>query len=239
VAVAQNQDINFSRDVIKIPTGDGAAIVFPFEGLEAIHLEFATSFLSSAMMARGDVHCDIFQRQGWCNCHDFFDVRVGIAEGRGIIFKDINGNYNVAGSPINIASRVMGLADEQQIIVSDHAFRNLIDMTEDISLEEKFRLHGKVEIKHGISIEMCQYIGTSEEDFINTNIPHVIKMRDNTDNSKSSSQSLEQQIEYIKLLGLMKELPAGILSSSDDYHNTEEVRGHLQAMVELLRARPS
>jgi len=29
---AQNMDVNFANDIIKIPTGDGAAIVFPFDG---------------------------------------------------------------------------------------------------------------------------------------------------------------------------------------------------------------
>lgn len=108
VSDSQKQSLNLLTDVIKIPTGDGAAIVFPFNGLQSIHLDFALSFLSNSVALRGDVTCDIFSKVGWCNCHTFFDVRIGVSDGKAIVFKDINGNYNLAGNTINIASRVMG-----------------------------------------------------------------------------------------------------------------------------------
>ena len=40
---AQKQELNFLNDIIKIPTGDGAAIVFPFQGMENIHLNFTSA----------------------------------------------------------------------------------------------------------------------------------------------------------------------------------------------------
>jgi hypothetical protein len=42
---AQKLDLNFANDIIKIPTGDGAAIIFPFQGLQNIHLTFAIHLL--------------------------------------------------------------------------------------------------------------------------------------------------------------------------------------------------
>jgi hypothetical protein len=63
-ATAQKQNINFANDVIKIPTGDGAAIAFPFEGFQTIHLRFAVEFLRSSVAARGDADCTIFENQG-------------------------------------------------------------------------------------------------------------------------------------------------------------------------------
>ena len=135
VSESQKQSLNLLTDVIKIPTGDGAAIVFPFSGLQSIHLDFALRFLCNSVGSRKDITCDIFEKQGWCNCHTFFDVRIGVSDGKAIVFKDINGNYNVAGNTINFASRVMGIADRQQVIFTKDSYNNLIDMTEDTTLE--------------------------------------------------------------------------------------------------------
>ena len=41
VEYAQANSLNFKTDIIRLPTGDGAAIVFTFDGLHDIHLEFA------------------------------------------------------------------------------------------------------------------------------------------------------------------------------------------------------
>src|SRR5690349_3378252 len=95
ISASQRQNLNLSTDIVKIPTGDGAAVVFPFQGLENIHLDFALSFLNCSVASRGDVVCEVFKKDGWCNCHDFFDVRIGVADGKAIVFKDINGNYNI------------------------------------------------------------------------------------------------------------------------------------------------
>lgn len=149
----QKLDLNFATDIIKTPTGDGAAIVFPFQGLQNIHLNFAVHLLSFVAANRQDVECHIFSENGWCNCHNFFDVRIGISDGKAIVFKDINNNYNVAGNPVNMASRVMGLGDRQQILLTEEAYQNLIDMTEDTTLESKFMSHGTMSVKHDIYME--------------------------------------------------------------------------------------
>ena len=170
---AQKRDLNFANDIIKIPTGDGAAIVFPFQGLQNIHLNFAVNLLSFVAANRHDVECQVFLENGWCNFHNFFDVRIGISEGKAIVFKDINDNYNVAGNPINMASRVMGLGDRQQILLTEEAYKNMIDMTEDTTLESKFVSHGMMQVKHDIGIGIYQYVGTGEK-FINTNSPTTV-----------------------------------------------------------------
>lgn len=43
----QDNNINFLNDVIFIPTGDGAAVVFPFSGIHDVHLFFAKSLLKN------------------------------------------------------------------------------------------------------------------------------------------------------------------------------------------------
>jgi class 3 adenylate cyclase len=240
---AQKRNLNFANDIIRIPTGDGAAIAFPFEGFHTMHLHFAVQFLRSTVAARGNNDCTIFDTQGWCNCHDFFDVRIGISEGRGIIFKDINGNYNVAGNPINLASRVMGLADNQQLIVTETAYKNIIDMTEDTELEGKFKLHGPMPLKHDVTIDVCQYIGAGEN-FISTSVPKKIeinKMRRELQQQRPTvfkdigPTSLDKQLEHMKSLEVLKDVPAGGLPVfMDDDLGSAEMRERLQMMVKIF-----
>src|SRR5271166_4118429 len=111
VTASQKLELNLGTDIVIIPTGDGAAIVFPFQSLSNIHLDFALAFLEHLLTSRGEESCHTFNDNGWCNCHAFFDVRIGVSEGKVIVFKDVNENYNVAGNTINIASRIMGLSD--------------------------------------------------------------------------------------------------------------------------------
>ena len=118
----------------------------------------------------------MFSEHGWCNCHDFFDVRIGTSDGKAIIFKDINGNYNVAGNPVNVASRVMGFGDRQKVLLTDEAYKNMIDMTEDTDLESKFKTHGKMQVKHNVEIGILQYV-VEGEDFINTKVPIQVELQ--------------------------------------------------------------
>jgi class 3 adenylate cyclase len=216
---AQKLDLNFAHDIIKIPTGDGAAIVFPVDGLQNIHLSLAVNLLS-CVAARHDTECQIFAENGWCNCHDFFDVRIGIAEGKAIVFKDINDNYNVAGNPVNMASRVMGLADRQQILLTEEAYRNMIDMTEDTTLESKFTSHGTVPVKHDINIGIFQYIGKDEK-FINKELPTSVSIFAQFDAVKRNpmfkgmpmpsnpNQMLQQAKKMAEVLGIISSTSTG------------------------------
>ena len=42
---AQTNQLHFGKDILCLPRGDSAAIVFPFEGLAALPLRFATTLL--------------------------------------------------------------------------------------------------------------------------------------------------------------------------------------------------
>ncbi len=81
----QANNVNFQTDVISLPTGDGAAIVFSFDGLHDIHLFFAKTLLKTIYLANQATACDKFTEQGWCNCHSNLYVRIGMSEGKGII----------------------------------------------------------------------------------------------------------------------------------------------------------
>lgn len=173
----QENNINFSNDVVKIPTGDGAAIAFSFGGLQSAGLDFANIFLKKIYDDSTKPPCDRFLEQGWCNCHSYYKARIGINEGKCIFYIDLNKQVNVAGTCINDAARIMDSADGQQILLSESAHSNLIDLSSDINLEDKFSTVGSVKVKHGKEIQIEQYVGT-EEPYINREKPMKIAIND-------------------------------------------------------------
>jgi class 3 adenylate cyclase len=154
----QTNGINFDTDVIRIPSGDGAAIVFPFDGLHDVHLRFALNLLKEIQEFNNKGSCDKFNEQCWCNCHPFFKITVGITEGKVVLYKDLNGNYNIAGNSINIAARIMRMAEPNQIMFAEDAYRQIIDMVDDSTLDERFIAFKDTPIKHGVKINVHQYI---------------------------------------------------------------------------------
>lgn len=172
IKYAQENDINIDNDIIKIPTGDGLAVIFSFEGIQSIHLDFARMLLEKVYEHNINNDCGRFKDQGWCNCHDNFNLRIGLSEGKGIIYKDLNGNYNVAGNVINIASRVMSLGDYNSIILTEEAYKNIIDMTSDTTLEDDFEFYEEIKIKHGMKLNIYQY--RPKCDYINNKTPKKI-----------------------------------------------------------------
>jgi formylglycine-generating enzyme required for sulfatase activity len=152
----QKIDAHLRHDVIVLPSGDGAAIGFPFDGAPNMHLFFAGELLKSVDKFNKKEDCQKFREQGWCNCHGAFLLRCGISEGKLIIYKDLNGNFNLAGDVINMAARVMGLADASQVFLTHEAFCAAAEMIPDV--ETKFRKYRKAQIKHGLRIDVYQYI---------------------------------------------------------------------------------
>lgn len=165
IEYSQNNKISFLDDLIVLPTGDGAVVCFPFEGLNDVHLFFAQELMAEVISLRLSEPCEKFNENGWCNCHDYFSLTVGIAEGKCVLYRDLNGNFNIAGSAVNLAARIMGKADADQILFSDDAYWQLIDLVEDPHMDEKFRRYENVRIKHGEKISIYQYIGSGSELF--------------------------------------------------------------------------
>lgn len=163
IKYSQQNNINFSTDIIVLPSGDGAAVCFPFEGAHDMHLYFAKTLISLVAKINQKNDCAKFKEQKWCNCHDSFNLTIGVSEGKTILYKDLNNNYNVAGNAINMAARVMGIADANQIIFTDEAYHQLIDMVDDPTMDEKFIEYDGVKIKHGIKISIYQYIDQAVE----------------------------------------------------------------------------
>src|SRR5436309_1377954 len=125
----QVQNAEAAARLIKIPTGDGMALVFyksPEEPVECA-LEISRALKD----------------------HPKIQLRMGVHSGpiSGVI--DVNGQANLAGAGLNTAQRVMACGDAGHILLSRH-------VAEDLGEYEYWRplLHdlGTCEVKHGMRI---------------------------------------------------------------------------------------
>src|SRR5437660_10531052 len=127
----QYQNAEASGRLIKIPTGDGMALVF-YTSPEA------------------PAQCAV-EISGALKGHPRLQLRMGVHSGpvSGVI--DVNGHANLAGAGLNVAQRVMGCGDAGHILVSKR-------VAEDLAEYEEWRplLHdlGTCEVKHGVTLQV-------------------------------------------------------------------------------------
>jgi hypothetical protein len=162
-----SQGIAWPDDLVKIPTGDGIALSMGYEALPRLALDFAALFLSRIHLARSAEPCLKFHAAGWCDCHDYYGVRLGIADGGGFVYRDLNGNRNVAGKSINTASRIMSIGAAGHLLLTESFCANMLDMTGDHDLSDRLRPLGTIAVKHGEQVRVVQYIGAPGDAFIN------------------------------------------------------------------------
>ena len=94
-----------AADRLVLDTGDGAALCFLGDPEDAL---FAANSLRSGVREAPESHG--------------LQLRLGINLGPVRVVKDINGHSNVIGDGINVAQRVMGFAEPNQILVSRSYF---------------------------------------------------------------------------------------------------------------------
>lgn len=123
-----------SDDLIRLPTGDGMALVF-FDDPEA-PLRCAVE-VSRALKAQPQLQ-----------------LRMGIHSGPVYRIADINANSNVAGGGINIAQRVMDCGDAGHILLSK---RVADDMSQLSRWAEYVHDLGEVEVKHGVRLHVFNF----------------------------------------------------------------------------------
>ena len=117
--------------LIKIPTGDGMALVF-HDSLEA------------------PVDCALEISRA-LKTHPNLPLRMGVHSGpvSGVI--DVNERANVAGAGINMAQRVMDCGDAGHILLSRH-------VAEDLEQYDHWKSHlhdlGECEVKHGVCVHI-------------------------------------------------------------------------------------
>src|SRR5216117_3752199 len=148
-ASEQFQKAEASDRLIKIPTGDGMALVF-YTSPEA------------------PVQCAIEMSRALKE-HPHLQLRMGVHSGpvSGVI--DVTGRANLAGAGLNMANRVMSCGDAGHILVSKR-------IAEDLGEYEHWRpfLHdlGACEVKHGIRVSV---VNLYDDEFGNAKLPRKLE----------------------------------------------------------------
>src|SRR5437899_2710999 len=141
----QFQKAEAANRILKIPTGDGMALVFYKSPEEPAQCAFE---ISRALKNN--------QR---------LQVRMGIHSGPVSGVVDVNERANLAGAGINMAKRVMDCGDAGHILLSKH-------VAEDLEEYEKWRpfLHdlGSCEVKHGVRVSV---VNLYDDQFGNAKLP--------------------------------------------------------------------
>jgi adenylate cyclase len=115
--------------LIRIPSGDGMALVF-FQSPEE------------------PVHCAMEIARALKN-HPQVRVRMGVHSGPVNQVTDVNDRVNVAGAGINFAQRVMDCADAGHILLSK---RVADDLAQDRLWQPLLHELGEIEVKHGVKL---------------------------------------------------------------------------------------
>lgn len=107
------KNVVHNENVIYLPTGDGICIVLlnvdePFD----IHMLIALSIIESVEEYNAHEETEMLR----------FRVRIGINANIDNVIHDINGNMNIAGAGINMAERIMSLADGNHVLVSQSVY---------------------------------------------------------------------------------------------------------------------
>src|ERR1017187_8712488 len=127
----QYQKAEAADRLIKIPTGDGMALVF---------------YTSPEAPAQCAIEISGARKE-----HPRLQLRMGVHSGpvSGVI--DVNGQANLAGAGLNITQRVMGCGDAGHILLSKR-------VADDLGEYEHWRplLHdlGECEVKHGVKLQV-------------------------------------------------------------------------------------
>lgn len=154
----KQRNANMAEDAVILPTGDGVVIGIPFVDIKEFALHLGKMILAKVDTLNKATKCDKLLSARWCNCHDGFFIRCGISEGTTILYRDLNQRFNLAGTTINLASRVMDLADSNQIFLTQRAFEELTDFTG--ACTDDFNKYLGVPIKHGDAITVYQCIAS-------------------------------------------------------------------------------
>jgi hypothetical protein len=156
-----------------LPTGDGICIsllnvVTPYD----IHIKLALSIIKYIRHFEGHDVDEINEKSADKEVVTFvhvrndeeylsrirmreFEVRIGIDANIDNVVTDINGRQNIAGAGINMAQRIMGLADGSQILVSQNVFNELRHREKYI---RSFRDLPSTMVKHGTYVKPYQFI---------------------------------------------------------------------------------
>src|SRR6266404_4359840 len=137
--------------LIRVPTGDGMALLFFQSPEEPVHCALE---ISQKLKENSNVR-----------------LRMGIHSGPVNQVRDVNDTINVAGSGINVAQRVMDCGDAGHILLSKHVADDLVQYR-----HWQPYLHdlGEYEVKHGLRLNI---VNLYKDGLGNPNLPEKLKRR--------------------------------------------------------------
>src|SRR5437899_6914139 len=123
---AQFRASDAAGKLVRLPTGDGMALIFP----DSVEAPVRCALEISAALKK----------------HPQIQMRIGIHSGPVSEVTDVNERANIAGAGINIAQRVMDCGDAEHILLSKHVAEDL----EHLGQWHRHLHHlGEAEVKHG------------------------------------------------------------------------------------------
>lgn len=141
---------NKSNQLILIPTGDGYAIAFE-----------SRMSLDKVLELSKTLYKNIVNNSN-------FPVRFGMAKGPCMVHLDLNDKTNIFGYGINMASRVMGLAQENQFLIHEDCAKELLRTMDYPDLHP---IDKEYQIKHGELISVYNFYKDGSNGFGNKNDP--------------------------------------------------------------------
>jgi TolB-like protein/Tfp pilus assembly protein PilF len=160
--------------LIRIPAGDGMALVF-FQTPEE------------------PVQCAMEIARGLRN-HPQIQLRMGVHSGPVDQIKDVNDRTNVAGAGINIAQRVMSCGDAGHILVSK---RVADDLAQDRLWQPLLHDLGEVEVKHGAKLGI---VNLYSSELGNSQPPQKFASEIPSSNGKSEREAADTPEKSIAVL---------------------------------------
>jgi TolB-like protein/class 3 adenylate cyclase len=140
-----------SGKLIRVPTGDGMALLFFHSPEEPVRCALE---ISKALQE-----------------HPSIQVRMGLHSGPVNQVRDVNDKTNIAGPGINIAQRVMDCGDAGHILLSGH-------VAEDLAEYRHWQPHlhdlGECEVKHGLKLHL---VNLYKDNLGNPHLPDKLKRR--------------------------------------------------------------
>src|SRR5437868_3243168 len=140
-----------SRKLIRVPTGDGMALIFFQSPEEPVRCALE---ISQKLKENSTIR-----------------LRMGIHSGPVNQVRDVNDTLNVAGTGINVAQRVMDCGDAGHILLSEH-------VADDLAQYRHWQpyLHdlGEYEVKHGLRLSI---VNLRKDNLGNPNLPEKLQRR--------------------------------------------------------------
>src|SRR6266550_2537792 len=133
-ATSQFRAAEADGKLVRLPTGDGMALVF-FSSAEA------------------PVQCALEISEA-LQSHSQLRLRMGINTGPVAGVADVNDKSNIAGAGINLAKRVMDIGDAGHILLSKRSSEDLVQYR---YWEPHLHDVGQFEVKHGVKISVVNF----------------------------------------------------------------------------------